>query len=182
MAKNENLPWTDERIETARAMWVDGKSAGEIANALGGGLTRSGVIGKVRRLGLIRPEAINEANRRSTLLHNRGGRKRKLAVKPKPTPPPASTAPDEPAGRAAKPDPDAGRTDLVPLLRLGKRACRWPIKFLNNREWGFCGHDQDGERPYCAEHNARAFAPTPPRGVARRNSAPELARMARNFA
>ena len=46
------MSWTDERVELLRQMWLDGKSASQISAALGGGLTRNAVIGKVHRLGL----------------------------------------------------------------------------------------------------------------------------------
>jgi GcrA cell cycle regulator len=45
------MSWTDERVETLRQMWVDGKSASQIAKELGG-VTRNAVIGMVHRLGL----------------------------------------------------------------------------------------------------------------------------------
>jgi GcrA cell cycle regulator len=45
------MTWTDERVETLKTMWTDGKSASQIAKELGG-VTRNAVIGKVHRLGL----------------------------------------------------------------------------------------------------------------------------------
>jgi GcrA cell cycle regulator len=45
------MSWTDERVETLKAMWAEGKSASQIAKELGG-VTRNAVIGKVHRLGL----------------------------------------------------------------------------------------------------------------------------------
>jgi GcrA cell cycle regulator len=45
------MTWTDERVETLKAMWAEGKSASQIAKELGG-ITRNAVIGKVHRLGL----------------------------------------------------------------------------------------------------------------------------------
>ena len=45
------MSWTDERVETLKSMWSDGKSASQIAKELGG-VTRNAVIGKVHRLGL----------------------------------------------------------------------------------------------------------------------------------
>lgn len=45
------MSWTDERVETLKVMWTDGKSASQIAKELGG-VTRNAVIGKVHRLGL----------------------------------------------------------------------------------------------------------------------------------
>jgi GcrA cell cycle regulator len=44
--------WTDERVETLSKLWGEGLSASQIASALGGGVTRNAVIGKVHRLGL----------------------------------------------------------------------------------------------------------------------------------
>ena len=45
------MSWTDERVETLKTMWAEGKSASQIAKELGG-VTRNAVIGKVHRLGL----------------------------------------------------------------------------------------------------------------------------------
>ncbi|MDE3174524.1 MAG: GcrA cell cycle regulator [Pseudomonadota bacterium] len=46
------MSWTDERIDQLSRLWLDGRSASQIATAMGGGLTRNAVIGKVHRLGL----------------------------------------------------------------------------------------------------------------------------------
>ena len=45
------MSWSDERVEILKRMWLDGRSASEIAKELGG-ITRNAVIGKVHRLGL----------------------------------------------------------------------------------------------------------------------------------
>jgi GcrA cell cycle regulator len=45
--------WTEERIETLRTMWADGKSQMDIASALG--TTRGSVSGKIDRLNLPQP-------------------------------------------------------------------------------------------------------------------------------
>jgi GcrA cell cycle regulator len=46
------MSWTDERVELLSRLWLEGRSASQIATALAGGLTRNAVIGKVHRLGL----------------------------------------------------------------------------------------------------------------------------------
>ncbi|MGA7196563.1 GcrA family cell cycle regulator, partial [Roseiarcus sp.] len=46
------MSWTDERVEQLKQHWLEGKSASQIANLLGNGLTRNAIIGKVHRLGL----------------------------------------------------------------------------------------------------------------------------------
>ena len=51
--------WVDQRVETLKRLWGEGKTASEIADALGGGVTRNMVIGKAHRLGLeARPSPI----------------------------------------------------------------------------------------------------------------------------
>lgn len=45
-------PWTDERIETMKRLWNEGKSAAEIATLFGSSFTRNAVIGKLHRAGL----------------------------------------------------------------------------------------------------------------------------------
>ncbi|MGY6534108.1 MAG: GcrA family cell cycle regulator [Pararhodobacter sp.] len=45
------MSWTDERVELLKKMWLEGRSASQIAKELGA-VTRNAVIGKVHRLGL----------------------------------------------------------------------------------------------------------------------------------
>src|SRR5271165_1980053 len=52
MTNEATMSWTDERVEQLKQAWTEGKSASQIANLLGHGLTRNAVIGKVHRLGL----------------------------------------------------------------------------------------------------------------------------------
>ena len=52
LTNEATMSWTDERVEQLRQHWMEGKSASQIANLLGHGLTRNAVIGKVHRLGL----------------------------------------------------------------------------------------------------------------------------------
>ena len=55
------MSWTDERINTLKKMWKEGKSAAEIAKTLGKGVTRNAVIGKAHRMGLSgRPSPIKK--------------------------------------------------------------------------------------------------------------------------
>lgn len=46
------MSWTDERVERLSTLWLEGRSASQIAADLGGGVSRNAVIGKVHRLGL----------------------------------------------------------------------------------------------------------------------------------
>lgn len=45
------MKWTDEHIEMIKRLWIEGKSAAEIMREMPG-TTRSGVIGKLNRLGV----------------------------------------------------------------------------------------------------------------------------------
>ncbi|WP_292051673.1 MULTISPECIES: GcrA family cell cycle regulator, partial [unclassified Brevundimonas] len=47
-----NAGWTEDRVGALKKLWLEGQSASQIAKALGGGVTRNAVIGKVHRLGL----------------------------------------------------------------------------------------------------------------------------------
>lgn len=61
----KEMPWTSDRVEALKTMWLEGKTAKEIAETLGG-ITRNSVIGKISRLGLQRsaqtvtPPAVDE--------------------------------------------------------------------------------------------------------------------------
>ena len=55
------MSWTDDRVDLLSRLWLEGKSASMIATALGGGLTRNAVIGKVHRLGLAGRVKLNAA-------------------------------------------------------------------------------------------------------------------------
>ncbi len=46
------MAWTDERIALLKQYWEEGRSASQIAEVLGEGLSRNAVIGKAHRLGL----------------------------------------------------------------------------------------------------------------------------------
>ena len=45
------MSWTDERIDRLKALWLQGMTASQIADELGG-VSRNAVIGKAHRLGL----------------------------------------------------------------------------------------------------------------------------------
>jgi hypothetical protein len=52
MASDPLKVWPQERVDRLKSMWDEGLSASQIAAALGGGLSRCAVLGKVHRLGL----------------------------------------------------------------------------------------------------------------------------------
>jgi GcrA cell cycle regulator len=94
------MGWTDERIALLTRYWQEGRSASQIAEALGEGLTRNAVIGKAHRLGL--------ASRPSPLKSGDGSaeeapKPRRKAEAPAANPPAAAAAPAPPPAAAAAP-------------------------------------------------------------------------------
>lgn len=50
--KRQKDTWTDERVKLLKKLWSEGLSGREIADQLGGGISRNAVIGKINRLKL----------------------------------------------------------------------------------------------------------------------------------
>lgn len=140
--------WTPEMEDVLLDMWNRGKTSGAIACRIK--RSRSAVIGKLHRLGLIpsgrASAAAAEARKRAAEKVRRKAVIHKLV--------PSNRAKWRPAG--PMPDSDEGRTDLIPLAELTNRTCRWPVGHPKEPGFGFCGrHSLDGES-YCAEHHVRA--------------------------
>jgi len=47
------VDWTEDRVAVIRALWNEGKSGSQIAGYIGGSATRSSVLGKLYRIGLM---------------------------------------------------------------------------------------------------------------------------------
>lgn len=62
------MNWTDERTELAKRLWLEGKSAADVAKALGH-VSRNAVIGKVHRMGLSRSKGLVNYIRNDGLTH-----------------------------------------------------------------------------------------------------------------
>lgn len=111
------MSWTDERVETLKVMWSEGKSASQIAKELGG-VTRNAVIGKVHRLGLSnRAPGADRAEDEALLeggvedLGIEADEEEAAAVAPKPA------APVPPQATAAPAAPRPMVKDQVPVQR-----------------------------------------------------------------
>lgn len=166
--------WTDERVDMLKAMWADGRSASEIAAALGAGATRNAVIGKVHRLKLA-SHGRNDV--KSGLARRHDGYKppRNKAGQPKRTDGAhrnkgQTSGPDiarRIAARMAGPNivgmplPEEREegvdcTSRIGLLQLNERTCKWPIGDPLSADFGFCGKPKEPGHPYCDRHRARA--------------------------
>ena len=183
------MSWTDERVESLRAMWADGRSASQIAKELGG-VTRNAVIGKVHRLGLsnrapgterieeLEAAVPDDAAPAEPAAH---------AASPQPVPEPADP-PDtaaEPLEMPAVLRPKPGNQPMPPqqtpteisaealanlaevakkarrltLMQLTERTCKWPVGDPATDDFWFCGLGCAPGKPYCETHVAVAFQP-----------------------
>lgn len=173
------MSWTDERVETLKKLWTDGLTARQIADMMGGGVTRNAIIGKVHRLGLSgRPKTIRVA-------------------RPKPRKPRVSTGGRGGRGgggyvsvgaTALKMDPEADAvaaievapvpiTDLVipiserkTILELDTKSCHWPYNDPRDEDFHFCGRETATDKPYCTHHCGLAYQPMNDRRRVRRST------------
>lgn len=132
--------WTEDRIAKTRKLWIEGKSATEIAEVLGGGLSRSAVIGKVHRLGLTRDSRAHPPVARVT-----------AARPPRPVRTPKPPKPERKAViRSASPSPVIVGIDykLTPATEEQKAACRKAGLSMVERVETGAGVDSPNARPF----------------------------------
>jgi GcrA cell cycle regulator len=145
--------WTDARIDLLKRLWDEGVSLWLIAAALGGGISRNAVIGKIHRLALPR----------------RGRKPAEARTRVRP-------------GRVVRRPPVAWRRSLrgalpcapvtldqfnaaIPLeqrralSQLTRSTCRWPVGEPGEQTVFFCGGLVEEGRPYCTGHCGFAYRP-----------------------
>jgi GcrA cell cycle regulator len=157
-----NMYWTDEKVEYLRQLWLDGKSASQIAAELGDGVTRNAVIGKVHRLGLsgrvktsapsvprVRqrpPQAARSPSARS------GGFRGNAALA-------MARDPHIEAEPEIREDVVIPMSLRVTIVELKEAMCRWPLGDPVTPEFRYCGIQTQGEGPYCLHHGRMAYQP-----------------------
>lgn len=134
------MSWTDERVALLKKLWGEGKTAAEIASALGG-ITRNAVIGKAHRLKL--------SNRLSPI---QPATKKTIKTAANTSTPPEKKPVKAPVAAVHVP---VGKR--LPLSELTSRQCRWPEGDPREENFGFCGHGIMPGLPYCAEHAKMAY-------------------------
>ena len=155
--------WTDDRVEVLKKLWVEGLSAAQIANRLGG-VTRNAVIGKVHRLGRAGRKAPSQPATRVRARVDATPRVVAGTEAP-PTTAPATAKPSATTvGKAAfkvepmkSRTPRAPRQGLVDVHGLGTHMCKWPIGDPTDQDFGFCGARCEPGAVYCTEHAAVAY-------------------------
>ncbi len=176
------MSWTDDRVETLKTMWGEGKSASQIAKELGG-VTRNAVIGKVHRLGLsnratpaktakekpapkeaakpkVAPKPEKEKSAAAKILENPVSLpiRRPIITAGQPLPPQPSNSEisQEALATVAEVEKKAKKLNL---MQLTEKTCKWPIGDPATDEFWFCGLNVQTGKPYCEAHNAVAFQP-----------------------
>lgn len=165
------MSWTDERVELLGKLWLEGRSASQIAAELGMGVTRNAVIGKVHRLGL--------AGRPKSATPVVGAARGKLKVAAR-SPEADTTDAKVDVDIVVMPLPEES-AEIVPLrqpvsevllpiservtiMELRESSCRWPMGDPMKADFRFCGARTGGANgPYCTAHARLAFQPAPER-------------------
>ena len=185
------MAWTDERIETLRKGWEGGKTASQIAEELGEGVSRNAVIGKAHRLNLqARPSPVKngdaDAAEATPAAATPAAAPATKAAAARAKPAPAEAAPAEAATPAAAPEKPAPRrasravANAKPakttLLDLNERVCKWPIGHPDEAGFHFCGKASKPSFPYCEEHCLVAYQAQLPRRDRSRPPPPMMGR------
>lgn len=144
--------WTADRVDRLKILWLQGKTADQIARDLANGISRSAVLGKVYRMGLSSGRAVPTV---------------KSDVRPK-------AAPIRPAALMSAsfadpvPPPQRGITTVLSVRRC---ECRWPFGEPGSDAFSLCGR-RVARGVYCGPHGQIAYRPV-------RETAATLERLAR---
>lgn len=143
--------WTDERVDRLKRLWLEGRTAEQIARELKNGISRSAVLGKVHRLGLSagRPGRVPAASRPGTP---------RARVERSVTRPVKRAATDAPAlSFESAPDlPSRGMT----ILTVKPGQCRWPYGDPADAGFSLCGRPV-ARGAFCAGHAAVGYRTQP---------------------
>ena len=168
--------WTASRIETLTRLWLAGLSAGQIAKQLGGGMTRSAVLGKLYRLRLCGRIAASPPGR----VRLRPATPNPVCTGParakRPVTPPSASKPRSPRQLKASlhtivsgdSTPDFTASAEGPglarsLIELGAHGCRWP--FGDPQSAGFSFYGRLAEGSYCPTHRSAAHQDRRPKPI-----------------
>ena len=163
------MSWTDQQIQTLKEMWGHGFSASEIANRLGGGLSRNAIIGKAHRMKLsvdtpLATKQSSVARRTAASVDSmaavvRASDRKRVMLRPLPVMP---TAPSATIKRLADKDnfratDGIKRTEGIAVTKAGERQCRWPVGDPRSPDFRFCGCQVYETLPYCIDHARVAY-------------------------
>ncbi len=158
--------WTKERVELLRRLWIDGRSASQIAAEIGG-VSRNAVIGKIHRLGLAGRVLKAENEPAAPAPAPRGGcgpRRRRRPPRVRPpvvAPAPVSLALVPQPGPSGPSDVALPVSERVTIMELREFMCRWPMGDPATPDFRFCGARSITGLPYCTHHASIALPPAP---------------------
>jgi len=159
-------PWTDERIEYVKARWSRGVTARQIARELGGGVTKSAVLGKIHRLGIaeLSPNAWPGRWRRGAkngrhIFHRTVERPFSWIRQGQQSLRPVWVIEAKPYVDDPGKDADISLAQRRSLLELASHDCRWPVGDPSTADFFFCGAEVLRGKPYCRAHGERARRP-----------------------
>lgn len=191
------FPWTDDQIARLKFLWRQGYSASQVAKDLGGGLTRSAVIGKVHRVGLsgraqpAKPGATVSASRRADSDAARGAvQKLKIATDKRahnrPTVKPPKLAQEfgtasRPKSEPKAPTPINDDASAPRLAESTRYSCKWPLGNPDEPDFGWCSHEKQAGSPYCLGHTRMAYTAAPKPINKRADPSRELERSLRRW-
>jgi GcrA cell cycle regulator len=160
-ARRRASPWTKPRLRLLRRRWAQGARVREIAAELGHGITSNAVIAKIHRLGIARlsPYGGRPGRRYAgkTRASDRLLRGHRAAYWFRKGPSPAWVASAQPHIEITRGDARIPRRQRRSVFELSEHSCRWPIGDPRSSRFFFCGAQPVWNRPYCAEHCARAY-------------------------
>ena len=146
--------WTDDRIGRLKTLWLEGRTAEQIARDLQNGISRSAVLGKVHRLGLSAGRPVRSSVSRTAAPEPRVERPAARPIMGRvaadPASAPAERVPDLPIGE-------------VTILTVRRGQCRWPYGDPAQANFSFCGRPV-ARGAFCLCHAEVGYR-TPPGGA-----------------
>ena len=151
------MSWTPKRVEKLKSLFADNLSASAIARKLRGGATKSSVMGKLNRLGLLKTRTsvtynrFNPHSRRTETIVQRAALRR------------VELAANSPGlGPQMIPDLNAPPPLSLTIFQLTDTTCRFPLDERDS--YGirkFCGRETQERSSYCAHHHDRCHTGIP---------------------
>ena len=146
--------WSADELTTLKTLWLKGVGSGVIAKELK--RSRSSVMGKVNRLGLMK--AVRGEKEREALNVIPVPTKPEKLTKPKAEPKVERAVeiiePIKPTEKPPEPKTEEPRT----IFTIRAFECRWPLGDPMDKAEFFCGCKTVSEKnPYCEQHSSKAF-------------------------
>jgi len=151
IGEEAKMAWTDDRVELLKKLWVEGLSARQIADQLGG-VTRNAVIGKIHRLGMSGRDSGSHVARKAARPGKNAGKARKAESSAEVTGKAGAGKNGQAAAGGAREEAVAGREnkkvhleaiaggivtpveelfippeDRVTIATIRESQCKWPI-------------------------------------------------------